>query len=222
MYKHPVHPSLRLNRSKERIGPLRSIRLFRSRKAPFYHEFVVAEFRSSRPGSSTSWVRVERATGHKTRSRQRTVPTTNSFDPLFGGAISRETWSFSSDVSRLSPNADEWASAELLEDQVKVPLLFFPLFFDLISHIVISNPYHLFTTNCRWFARRTLHSVLQCWRVLFMQGYLFRWKGRVVGVEDLLAELAAERFGGKSIERSGGRQLSFIGADLSSPILGTC
>lgn len=72
------------------IGPVRSVALFRDRRAPLHHEFVLLSF-GSQNGSPTSWVRLERAARRKAHWH---MLQRDSFGPLFGGATLLESVSF--------------------------------------------------------------------------------------------------------------------------------
>lgn len=85
--------------------------LFRSRKAPFHHEYVVVLLRNAR--GLESWLRLERAARRKIRAA---LPQLDTSKPLFGGVKLRESASFGSTLDSLVQDSDELAVVTMSPD----------------------------------------------------------------------------------------------------------
>lgn len=181
------------SQSERQIGAARSFHLFRSRKAPFYHEYIVISFGSA---PALSWLRLERAARVKRGGLLR--PQKDSSGPLARGVVVRESGSFSSRLSRLSNNSDEWAGILFTpsDSEHSGPRIFIRELVQQIVHTSLTNPdYQLFTANCRWFARRSFVNIMR-WCQSAQITYSASWKGSPVTFDKLQKKLEAEWFGG--------------------------
>ncbi|KAF8308840.1 TPR-like protein [Clavulina sp. PMI_390] len=180
---------------EKHVGRLQELYLFRSKKAPFHHEFLVAGF-GDEAQEMTSWIRMER--GARMRGGS-SGPMTGmqSSGPLLGGVGARETISFSESKAALCDNANELAKIVLAAPAT------FPIFIVAMTHQAQSTSnsngkYQLFTTNCRWYSRRTFLNILQWCDVAHIPA-LPTWKGTETTLEFIQKKLEKERFGGSKL-----------------------
>jgi len=184
------------------VGRLRIVSLFRSKKAPFYHEYVVAGFGEGNQ-APTSWIRVERA-AQINRTPYETL--TDSHGPLFRGVARRETLSVSGSKQRLSQNSNELACITIqnsAENFIDVRSMVHQMMSTSNTNIL----YQLFTANCRWFARRGFLNILQ-WCEVAKIPHSATWKDTPASTERLQSKLEQERFGGAKIMDGRGRGLN--------------
>lgn len=138
------------DRTREFIGPLRSVHLFRSRSAPLHHEFTILRF----SGAADSWLRVERAARLKVGGRL--AFQADSLGPMFGVVALRESASFGRSKRTMSADADELAVIEVSnvsgDSRASVHL---HLWMDQVARQLAEQSsaaplYRIFTVNCRW------------------------------------------------------------------------
>ncbi|KAF8308841.1 hypothetical protein DL93DRAFT_2158790 [Clavulina sp. PMI_390] len=178
------------------IGRLQELYLFRGEKAPFHHEFIIAGF--GHDGQEvTNWIRVERGA----QLQDGISGSMSGFQlsgPLLSGVEARETISFSTSKADLSITAKELAKVAFPAPTT------LPIFFRNWLHQVQTTgwsnlKYQLFTTNCRWYARRSFINILQ-WCYVGHIPAIAMWKGTVTSLEALHGKLKAERFGGSKLD----------------------
>lgn len=180
-----------------------SVHLFRSRKKPFNHEYVVLRFVNKQ--GVDSWLRLERAAQ---LGRHPYVPTPHNLTPLTQGMPARETASFSATLTELSHYSDEITRIVLttpLSSNIASPSL---LVEDIAYEVVrtqATNPlYQLFTVNCRWFARRICLNIAQwCENTKKETTYDIIWRGKPSSFAYFVQKLPKEPFGGGHLEKGG-------------------
>lgn len=209
------------SRATDFVGHMRSAHLFRSRGAPWYHEFALICF--GRPGITNSWVRVERAARRKARVL---MPQLDSFGPIFGGVELRESVSFALQMEDLAENADELCSVTILAEAPRVGFTDHMLISELAAQLTETSSadplYRLFSANCRWFARRSILNIAQRSTVIGAVGSI-HWKGQSVDAEELGVKLLDDRFGGRQLAGTRGieiRASGFINLARTSLIAG--
>ena len=188
-------------RTREIVGGLKIVCLFRSKKAPFYHEYVVAGFGQDNE-APTSWIRVERAARVKHASFKLQA---DSHGPLFRGVQPRETLSISGSMQRLCENSNELACI-VIENPMKYSIDIRAMTHQMNSTSVTNMRYQLFTANCRWFSRRGFLNLLH-WCEGAKIPYSGTWRGTPASAERLQSKLEQERFGGSKISDGRGRGL---------------
>lgn len=191
------------------VGGLQSVHLHREHGF-LHHEYVLMCFGG--PGIPPSWLRAERAARFKRHRLQ-----SDSFGPIIGGAVLRETITVASsraeltsgdelavvEVTRLAPNVPtpqagaEYPQSIPLRDALEV----------LHSNSQASDKYRLLTENCRWFARRTMLSLLERLDVAEIIG-IYLWKGTLVDSNRLETELEHEWAGGSRLRSRKGVQIN--------------
>lgn len=175
------------------VGRLQVIYLYRSKKAPFYHEYVVTGFGADGE-VPTSWVRLERAARIKDSPL---FPQADTLRPLFKGVEARETMSFSSSRDELCKNSNQLGEI-VLQSPTSTPLYIRAIAHQVMSTSISNNLYQLFTANCPWFSRRGFLNVLQ-WCESDGISYSATWKGSSAAAERIRMKLEQERFGGSKL-----------------------
>ncbi|KAF8316146.1 hypothetical protein DL93DRAFT_795484 [Clavulina sp. PMI_390] len=201
--------------AESRIMPItiKSAHLFRSRSAPLHHEFAIVCF--GIPSLPDSWIRIERAARRKVASL---LMQPDSFSPLFGGVRLRETVKFGTRIEDMQANADELASVSFVPPTNGAPddsvagYLHLSEFSRLLYETSTADPlYQLFSTNCRWFARRTVLSVAQQLQAINVASCI-QWKSKEVTIEILISKLLDDWFGGRQM--AGTRALEIRASNL--------
>ena len=184
-------------------GSVKSVHLFRSLRG-LEHEFVLISFVDAQD-QSTSWVRVERAARAK-RSRLR--PQLDSFGPLMGGVAPLDSISFGISKDDLHSKRDvELASITIETPSVQsnttgvLTGIYVRELAEQLASIVDDSPeYRLWSTNCRFFARRTMINLTTRFTVHQNTSVTYKWGGLdVKTLADFLVHLQAERFGGSPL-----------------------
>lgn len=143
------------------LGVLHSASLHRE-SGYLHHEYVLMCFYEK--GGRESWLRAERAARFKRHHLQG-----DSFGPIIGGAVLRETITVASNKAELT-SGDEIASIDLssaipagdtIQGQYHLSVYFKDAIRILSANSAASDKYRLFSENCRWFARRTMLSLLE-------------------------------------------------------------
>ncbi|KAF8304946.1 TPR-like protein [Clavulina sp. PMI_390] len=177
------------------IGRLQELYLFRGKKAPFHHEFLVAGFGDD-GREIESWMRIERSA--RTQGGSSGLPAgVESYGPLLGGVGARETISFSTSKATLSTNANELAKV-ILPAPTTLPIFIIAVGRQIQSTTNSNEKYQLFTTNCRWYSRRNFLNILQ-WCDIAKIPATALWKGTETSLERIQAKLEKERFGGSKL-----------------------
>ena len=177
-----------------RMQRLLSAHLFRDRKAPLHHEYIVVSFGSHLVVES--WIRLERAARLKERWW---MPRTDSLGPLFGGATLRESVSFGTTMKSLSVGADEVATLSVAGDEKNYIPMTLSEFAEQVATLSASYPlYQLFTANCRWFARRIMLNL----SLRHTSGAVCLWRSIPCSVDVIQVKLQAETFGGGLLDSS--------------------
>ncbi|KAF8308838.1 TPR-like protein [Clavulina sp. PMI_390] len=177
------------------VGRLQEIYLFRSKKAPFHHEFLVAGFRND-GDEITSWIRLERG-AQMQHGSSGPITGVHSSGPMTGGVTARETVSFSTTQATLSVNANELAKV-ILTAPTTHPIFIGAIITQVQFTSNSNDKYQLFTTNCRWYSRRGFLNILQWCRFAQIPA-TFMWKGAETTLEHLQGKLEKERFGGSKL-----------------------
>ena len=197
------------------FGGLRSVRLFRSRKRPFNHEYAVLCFASATVPES--WVKMERAA---LLPPSPYVPTLTNVGVAFGGEMAKDSVSFACSLADLVHKSDQLAcieyECEVLDARKHYDFSRPPPTQLIISDIArrahwaqMSFPqYHLLSANCRWFARQTFFTLMQS-ALNAGASYRLTWKRRSCSLDYLSRKLGAEKFGGEHLE---GRRGVFLRA----------
>jgi len=179
------------------VGPVISVHLFRGRRG-IGHEFVLISFGND--GVPTSWLRAERAARAKTSPAQ---PRWDSFGPLFAGVAPLDTISFSGNKGDLVSTRDIELANLLLDPDHRTPVsgMYIREVSEHFAATVNDSPdYVLWSTNCRFFARRTLINVAVRFGLSHPAEVRHVWDGQNVdSLEEFLAKLQAERFGGAAL-----------------------
>lgn len=143
------------------LGVLRSACLHRER-GYLHHEYVLMCFHEKE--GRESWLRAERAARFKRHHLQG-----DSFGPIIGGAVLRETITVASNKAELT-SGDEIATIDLLsaapagntiQGQYVLSVYLKDAVTILSANSAASDKYRLFSENCRWFARRSMLSLLE-------------------------------------------------------------
>lgn len=182
--------------SSNLVGHLKSVHLYRSRKAPFYHEFAV--LCCGEDGLRDSWLRVERAARMKSSPF---MPTRDSLGPLFKGVASRDSISFALRKSDLCNEADELAcivAGSSSKTYQAFHMNLTELLMQLLEAAAADPNYRLLETNCRWFARRCVLSFAQRLSALGATDFI-EWEGSICNFDTLVQHLLSDRFGGRQM-----------------------
>ncbi|KAF8308839.1 TPR-like protein [Clavulina sp. PMI_390] len=177
------------------FGRLQELYLFRSKKSPFHHEFLVVGFGDDGE-DITSWIRIERGARMRNGSSGPIVGV-HSSGPVLGDVKARETVSFSSSKATLSVNADELAKA-ILSAPTTLPIHIGGILNQIQSTSNSNEMYQLFSTNCRWYSRRSFINVLQWCDAAHIPATLL-WKGTTTSLGFIRGKLEKERFGGSKL-----------------------
>jgi len=185
------------------FGGLRDVRLYRSRKKPFNHEYIL--FRFLNVSGVESWLRLERAAR---LGRHPYVPRPANFEPLTTGIAAKDTVSFSTAHGPLSSNSDEVAAVSLSPPLYpSAPQILLEDLAQIIFRTKATNPlYQLFTVNCRWFARRLYLTVIQ-WCQSANIAHEITWRGVPSNYSLASQKLQKEWFGGAHLEGDKGMRL---------------
>lgn len=185
------------------IGPVKSVHLFRERRAPWNHEYALICFQSS--AGDASWLRVERAARFKHRFLQ-----TDSFGPVISGAPLRETASvgcWKEQLIGVSSPADEIVSVSLpnkgLDRRDAARGLFIVEVIGQLEQISRVRPeYKLFSANCRYFARRTTLSLAERLHALavYQHAVSFHWRDKNSSFEKVSYAIQGDPFGGRQVD----------------------
>lgn len=180
------------------VGPVMSAHLFRGKRG-IEHEFVLVSFGDPKSHNPTSWLRAERTARAKTSSLH---PQWDMAGPLFSGVPPLDTISFSTSKSHLVSSYDvELASLTIVGDS---PLLSGIYIRELSHHFAAtvnaSPEYKLWSTNCRFFARRTLINLAVRLALSQMAQVHHVWSSKGnLELQEFLSKLQAERFGGSAL-----------------------
>lgn len=178
------------------VGPVISVHLFRGRRG-IEHEFVLISFGND--GAPTSWLRAERAARPKTSLQ----PRWDSFGPLFTGVAPLDTISFSANKSDLVSSRDIELAALFVDSRQRTPMsgMYVREVSEHFAATVDDSPdYVLWSTNCRFFARRTLINVAVRFDLSHPSEVRHTWSGQNIhSLEEFFARLQAERFGGSAL-----------------------
>lgn len=201
-----------LSSAELRAGRLRSVHLFRTKRPPFNHEFLVASFRqdsdSKGPEPETSWVKMERA---PRRDKGGSTFTADSFAPITRDVVSKNTVSVSRDLSRLAPNSNELGSIHFNTPESTLhPVYFRSVLRQMMTMSYSQFSYNLFTANCRWFARTGLDTIIQFSRILDIT-FAAKWEGASVSVDQFQKKIESERFGGRELRKLSKEALNWTG-----------
>lgn len=182
------------------VGRLHSVYLFRTKRPPFNHEFIVASFRSEGNAQgheqATSYVKMERA---PRRDKNGALFTADSFAPVTGNVVSKNTITISRDLSRLAPDSNELGSIHFDNPESTLkPIYVRSVLRQMMTMSYTHFSYNLFSSNCRWFARTGLDTVIQLGVGLNVT-FDAKWEGRPVSVARLLKEIESELFGGRAL-----------------------
>ncbi|KAF9511455.1 hypothetical protein BS47DRAFT_1174635 [Hydnum rufescens UP504] len=195
--------------SLRQIGGVRSVRLYRHRRAPLHHEFAIISFGNGH--DSESWMRVERAAALRSRWF---FPKMDSSGPFIGGAKLRETISYATRMESLIVGADELACVapdlEKIDSLALMHLNEFAVQLQITSNTY--GRYKLLTSNCRWFARRI---VLNFAEHMKSQGphYRISWAQSPSSFDELDRNLREEPFGGRQL--TGRKNVQLNAANLT-------
>lgn len=174
-------------------GQVRSVHLFRGKRG-IEHEFVLISFSSS---SNISWLRAERAARAKTSTLH---PRWDSFGPLFSGVPPLDTLSFSTHKAHLITSKDIELASVLIYDENGPPLsgMFVRELSEQFAATVNDSPdYQLWSTNCRYFARRSIINITARFTVTSPTSVKHIWRGKEMSdLPTFLSKLQDERFGG--------------------------
>jgi hypothetical protein len=179
------------------VGPVISVHLFRGRRG-IEHEFVLISFGND--GVPASWLRAERAPRAKTSPMH---PQWDSFGPLFTGVAPLDTISFSANKGDLVSSRDIELATLFLDWRQRTPMsgMYVREVSEHFAATVNDSPdYVLWSTNCRFFARKTLINVAVRFGLSHPSEVRHIWGGQNVGsLEEFLVRLQAERFGGSAL-----------------------
>lgn len=179
------------------VGSVISAHLFRGRRG-IEHEFVLISF--GKDGVPTSWLRAERAARAKTSLVQ---PQWDSFGPLFTGVTPLDTISFSVNKGDLVSSRDVELATLFFDASRRGPVsgMYVREVSEHFAATVTDSPdYVLWSTNCRFFARKTLINVAVRFGLSHPSEVKLLWGGQIVdSLEGFLARLQAERFGGSAL-----------------------
>ena len=189
--------------SLNHFGAVRDVHLYRSRKKPFNHEYIL--FRFLNVDDAESWLRLERAAR---LGRHPYTPRPANFRPFTSGVAARETVSFSTSRDLLSPNSDEVAaiSLSLPLSSSSSRILLEDLAHAIIRTQATNRLYQLFTVNCRWFARRLFLNTVQ-WCQIANVAHEITWRGHSSSFPHVSQKLQKEWFGGAHLEGKKGIRL---------------
>lgn len=189
--------------SLREFGAVREVHLYRSRKKPFNHEYIL--FRFLNAGGVESWLRLERAAQ---LGQHPYTPSRANLRPLTTGVTAKETASFSTTCGPLSSNSDEVAAMIVTapfspsSPQISVE----DLSYEIARTQETNRLYQLFTVNCRWFARRLYLNIVQ-WYQDANIAHEITWRGHTSNSSDISQKLQKEWFGGSRLEGDEGLRL---------------
>lgn len=182
-----------------RRGPPHQCAYFRAKKG-IEHEFVLVSFGS---GNTTSWMRIERAARSK---RSAVRPRWDSAGPLFSGVPPLDTISFSTERNDLVLIHDVELASITIRRTASSSSCSGMFVRELSEHFAVtandSPEYVLWSTNCRFFARRTMINIVVHLGVSHPSTVELRRGGKTpeeLSIATFLSLMQAERFGGSAL-----------------------